>query len=81
MYVGRGGFRVTPKQKLQIGDQPLFGGCQSSFWRVPICILEAEIVLGGGALDPRKRGYVACPPRRSENPRTQVGEKVGFGRP
>ena len=33
--------------KLQIGGhQSLFGGCPFTFWKVPIYILEAEIVLG-----------------------------------
>ena len=46
--------------KLQIGGrQSLFGGCQFTFWRASIYILEAEIVLG--ALDrkgviPKKGG-------------------------
>ena len=36
-----------PLKKLQIGGrQSHFGGCQFIFWRVPIYILEAEIVLG-----------------------------------
>ena len=33
--------------KLQIGGhQSLFGGCRFTFWRLPIYILEADIVLG-----------------------------------
>ena len=43
----RGRFLCISIQKLQIGGrQSLFGGCQFTFWRVPIYILEAESVLG-----------------------------------
>ena len=43
----RGCLVCSSKQKLQIvGRQFLFGGCRFTFWRVPIYILEAEIVLG-----------------------------------
>ena len=43
----RGEISVYFYTKLQIGGrQSLFGGCQFTFWRVPIYILEAEIVLG-----------------------------------
>ena len=46
IQIGEGGFLCISIQKLQIGGrQSLFGGCQFTFWRVPICILEAEIVL------------------------------------
>ena len=42
-----GRFLCISIQKLQIGGrQALFGGCQFTFWRVPIYSLEAEIVLG-----------------------------------
>ena len=42
-----GWFLCSSIQKLQIGGrQSLFGGCRFTFWRVPISILEAEIVLG-----------------------------------
>ena len=45
--LGRGGFCVARYKKLQIGGrQSLFGGCRFTFWRLPIYILEAEIVLG-----------------------------------
>ena len=62
-----GRFLCISIQQLQIGGrQSLFGGCQFTFWRVPIYILEAEIVLGvlyrkgvspkkGGTLDSRER--------------------------
>ena len=66
-----GRFLCISIQKLQIGGrQSLFGGCQFTFWRVPIYILEAEIVLGvlyrkgvipkkGGTLDPNAPGNLA----------------------
>ena len=49
----------------------LFGGCQFTFWRAPIYILEAEIVLGvlyrkgvipkkGGTLGSRERFQIIC---------------------
>ena len=42
----RGRFLYISIQKLQIGGrQSLFGGCQFTFWRVPIYILAAELVL------------------------------------
>ena len=50
-------------QKLQIGGrQSLFGECQFTFWRVPIYILEAEIVLGvlyRKGVIPKKGGTLA----------------------
>ena len=61
-----GRFLCISIQKLQIGGrQSFFGGCQFTFWRVPIYILEAETVLGvlyrkgvipnkGGTLDSRE---------------------------
>ena len=48
MHIGEGRFLCNSIQKLQIGGrQSLFGGCPFAFWRAPISILEAEIVLGG----------------------------------
>ena len=45
--VNRGRVIWNSIQKLQIGGrQSLFGRCRFTFWRVPIYILEAEIVLG-----------------------------------
>ena len=39
--LGEGRFLCHSKQELQIGGrQSLLGGCQSTFWRMPICILE-----------------------------------------
>ena len=45
--LGRGDLCATLYLKLQIGGrQSLCGGCRFTFWRVPIYISEAEIVLG-----------------------------------
>ena len=45
--LGRGDFCVALCKKLQIGGrQSLFRGCRFTLWRVPIYILEAELVLG-----------------------------------
>ena len=42
-----GRYLCHPIERLQIGGrQPLFGGWQNACWRVAICILEAEIILG-----------------------------------
>ena len=47
IQIVEGRFLCISIQKLQIGGrQSLFGGCQFTFWRVSIYILEAEIVLG-----------------------------------
>ena len=47
IQIVEGRFLCSSIQKLQIGGrQSLFGGCQFTFWRVPIYIWEAEIVLG-----------------------------------
>ena len=47
IQIVEGRFLCISIQTLQIGGcQSLFGGCQFTFWRVPIYILEAEIVLG-----------------------------------
>ena len=63
IQIGEGIFLCIVIQKLQIGGrQSLFGGCQSC--RVPIYILEAEIVLGvlyRKRLIPKKGGtFVFC---------------------
>ena len=67
IQIVEGRFLCTSTQKLQIGGrQSLFGGCQFTCWRVPIYILEAEIVFGvlyrkgvipkkGGTLGSRER--------------------------
>ena len=59
-------------QKLQIrGRQCLYGGCQLIFCLVPICILEAEIVLGmlyGKGVIPKKGGTLASCEMKRTNP-------------
>ena len=67
IQIVEGRFLCISIQKLQIGGrQSLFGGCHFTVWRVPIYILEAEIVLGvlyrkgvipkkGGTLDSREK--------------------------
>ena len=67
IQIVEGRFLCISIQQLQIGGrQSLFGGCQFTSWRVPIYILEAEIVLGvlyrkgvipkkGGTLDFREQ--------------------------
>ena len=67
IQIVEGRFLCISIQKLRIGGrQPLFGGCQFTFWRASIYILEAEIVLGvlyrngvipkkGGTLGSRER--------------------------
>ena len=48
IQIGEGTFLCISIQTLQIGGrQSIFGGCQLTFWRVPIYIFEAELVLGG----------------------------------
>ena len=81
-----GRFLCISIQKLQIGGrQSLFGGCQFTFWRVPIYILEAEIVLGvlyrkgvipkkGGTLD-YQPGMIPTPPLKNAD----SGQKWGEG--
>ena len=62
-HIGEGRCLCIPIQKLQIGGhESLFGGCQFTFWRVPIYILEAEIVYRQGVI-PKKCGTLAsCDP-------------------
>ena len=63
IQIGEGRFLCISTQKLQTGGrQSLFGGCQFTFWRVPIYILEAEIVLGvlyRKGVIPKKGGTLA----------------------
>ena len=47
MKIEDGRFLCNSKPKLQVGGrQSLFGGCRFTFWRVPIYVLEAKIILG-----------------------------------
>ena len=65
IQIGEARFLCISIQKLQIGGlQSVFGGCQLIFWRVPIYILEAEIVLGvlyRKGVIPKKGGTLASP--------------------
>ena len=66
----RGEISVYFYTKLLIGGrQSHFGGCQFTFWRAPIYILEAKIVLGVIERgDPRKGWYFGFPRLRVANP-------------
>ena len=64
-------------KKLQVGGrQSLFGGCQFTFWRVPIYILEAEIVLGvlyRKGVIPQKGGIRSARSTVGQGVRDQLG--------